>query len=261
MVAAFKQELVQPILEGHKIHTFREGQRWRLGLDVQFVINNRTPQRAEFRAATPLVSWQRAELREEGLYINNHLLDPLELTLFARQDGFATSELFLAFFAKRVLPLKGQLLHWTDFRYLDPQESASPERVADYLYRLVAAQQDAEQFPIDEVIGRGYFLALGRHFIEQGHRCTTANVVAGLRWDEGAYYRPYLPTQDNFRITELPVAEEEYPRLLTTKEVDTNVNLMLCTLDEIWDDTSGDMGRRDELADEATKKLVIGWLK
>jgi hypothetical protein len=86
-------------------------------------------------------------------------------------------------------------------------------------------------------------------------------VVAGLRWDEAAYYRPYLPTQDDFRITELPVAEEEYPRLVATKEVDTNVIRMLSTLDEIWGDTSGDMGRRDELADEATKKMVIGWLK
>ena len=107
MTAAFKHELVTPILDGSKIHTFRKGQRWRLGLNVQFVINNRTPQRAEFRDPTPLVSWQPTELTTEGFRIDNRLLDPLELTLLAKQDGFATSEQLLGFFRQTRVTLEG----------------------------------------------------------------------------------------------------------------------------------------------------------
>jgi hypothetical protein len=60
---------------------------------------------------------QQVELTTAGLLIDGRLLSPAELLALAQADGFATADELLAFFAEKPLPLRGQLVHWTNLRY------------------------------------------------------------------------------------------------------------------------------------------------
>jgi hypothetical protein len=117
MILGFNDEFIPAILAGTKVHTIREGQRWRAGDVAEFYARAQAPDRYEFRPPLPVLLVQEIELSTEGLRVEGRLLPPPELLALAQADGFATAEALLAFFAGKPLPLRGQLVHWTALRY------------------------------------------------------------------------------------------------------------------------------------------------
>lgn len=115
-----------------KIHTFREGHRWRAGMKIHMVTSNRTPQRYQFNTdiaeLQTCISTQDAvaHLNLRGIleiYIgegsNIRALTAPELLLFAVNDGFnSVEEMTRWFFPKgKTAHIAGQIIHWTSFRY------------------------------------------------------------------------------------------------------------------------------------------------
>jgi hypothetical protein len=117
MILGFNEDFIPAIKAGTKVHTIREGQRWQAGNTAEFYARAQAPDRYEFWEPLPVLLVQEVELTTEGLLIDGRLLSPAELLTLAQADGFATAEGLLAFFADKPLPLRGQLVHWTNLRY------------------------------------------------------------------------------------------------------------------------------------------------
>lgn len=117
MVLGFNEDFVPAILAGTKVHTIREGQRWRVGEVAEFCVRAHQPDQHAFWPPLPIVSVQDIELTATELRVDKRLLSPPELLALAQADGFASAADLLAFFAGRPLPFRGQLLHWTTLRY------------------------------------------------------------------------------------------------------------------------------------------------
>jgi len=117
MILGFNEDFIPAIKAGTKVHTIREGQRWRAGDIAEFYARAQAPDRYEFWEPRPVLAVQDVELTTAGLRLDGRLLAPAELLALAQADGFATAEELLAFFADKPLPLRGQLVHWTDLRY------------------------------------------------------------------------------------------------------------------------------------------------
>ncbi len=116
-----------------KITTIRadEKNRWREGMDIHMVINNRTPSRFQFAPIVMVKSIQKIEIKyyrsvsifevridnrifsiydyKFGLYSTGPMLNKL-----FRQDGFDSIEDFMAFFPD---DFSGIIIHWTDEQY------------------------------------------------------------------------------------------------------------------------------------------------
>ena len=107
-----------------KLHTIRvdESNRWKTGMDIHFVINNRTPQRFQFAPVVKCTGDQKIEI----LYsFPDNLLSAFprvfvdgvwlpDATQLAINDGFNSVEDFFAWFNK---DFTGKIIHWTDLRY------------------------------------------------------------------------------------------------------------------------------------------------
>jgi hypothetical protein len=117
MILGFNESFIPAIQAGTKVHTIREGQRWRAGDIAHFYARAQAPDRYEFWEPRPVLLVQEFELTVAGLLIEGRLLTPTELLTLAQADGFATAAELLAFFADKPLPLRGQLVHWTTLRY------------------------------------------------------------------------------------------------------------------------------------------------
>lgn len=117
MILGFNEDFIAAIKAGTKVHTIREGRRWRAGEVAEFYARAQAPDRYEFWEPRPVVAVQEVELTTAGLLVEGRLLSPAELLALARADGFATAEELLAFFADKPRPLRGQLVHWTGLRY------------------------------------------------------------------------------------------------------------------------------------------------
>jgi hypothetical protein len=128
MTLPFSNELIEPIQLGTKLHTFRAKTKkdWRPGVLIHFYALHRQPGMYLFHPLLPVISVQEAALTTEGMFIEGRRLEGAELELFARNDGFATSADFFAFFnapegrKPRKLPIEGVLIHWTPLRYGPP---------------------------------------------------------------------------------------------------------------------------------------------
>lgn len=123
-----------------KVTTIREDKldRWKPGMDIHFVINNRTKNRFQFAPVMKCVSVQKIEIewtdsgtllgREARVYIDTtkqigkylekekYHLDGIgrSLKALAINDGFDSVEDFFAYFNK---DFKGKIIHWTDLKY------------------------------------------------------------------------------------------------------------------------------------------------
>lgn len=119
-----------------KIHSIRHdpSNRWKAGNKIHFVVNNRTKKRFQFAPIIECVNVQRVEIT----YIRSMLgripmviLDGMELVYdpsyqfadkdecdlieaLAINDGFDSAESFFRYFNE---DFKGNLIHWTDFKY------------------------------------------------------------------------------------------------------------------------------------------------
>lgn len=120
-----------------KLHTIRQdpGNRWKEGMKIHFVINNRTKNRFQFAPVIKCISVQEIEFywwkpenskrypspfddKQNGrycnVYIGNRVLMNDEVKSLAINDGFDSVEDFFAYFNK---DFKGKIIHWTDLKY------------------------------------------------------------------------------------------------------------------------------------------------
>lgn len=122
-----------------KIHTFRNGSRWRAGMRIHMVTGNRTPQREQFNIDIPelqtCISVQNAIIRNiigggvsieilRSDFSTLKFLTREEQLLFAANDGFnSLEEMKIWFFPKNKsghtpgYRVDGQIIHWTSFKY------------------------------------------------------------------------------------------------------------------------------------------------
>lgn len=113
-----------------KKHTIRKDtkRRWKEGMDIHMVINNRTKDRFQFAPVLKVKSIQRVFMT----YAYNDLIqisvDGTELfghdqrLIFAKNDGFDTWEDFFNWFYPIIMndpkeQFSGILIHWTDLEY------------------------------------------------------------------------------------------------------------------------------------------------
>lgn len=119
-------------LGGHtpKLHTIRTGNRWRPGMKIHPVINNRTKNRFQFAPAIECVSVQEIAIEEKimtvydciklkdgrvyTVKVDGKYLPMYRITELAVNDGFESIEQFFAYFNK---DFHGQIVHWTDLTY------------------------------------------------------------------------------------------------------------------------------------------------
>lgn len=109
-----------------KIHTIRADTktRWRVGMPIHFVINNRSPKRFQFAPILPVKAIQEFEIEWfDGSPIvvieNGHFYNPIVgidngMAQLAKNDGFDTIDGFFAYFSSN---FKGKIIHWTDYIY------------------------------------------------------------------------------------------------------------------------------------------------
>ena len=119
-----------------KLHTIRrdEKRRWRLGMLIHFVVNNRTANRFQFAPVVPVKCIQEIEIKyiesthykiNIGVFVDGEMIgnafgnDEIEAydnTLYdlAVNDGFDSVQSFFGWFSE---DFKGRLIHWTDLYY------------------------------------------------------------------------------------------------------------------------------------------------
>lgn len=110
-----------------KIHTIRTGNRWRPGMKIHPVINNRTKDRFQFAPTIECVSVQRVRITYynsnsdyPAVRINNNVFYMYEkhgvevIEKLAINDGFDSIEQFFAYFNQDFV---GQIVSWTDLTY------------------------------------------------------------------------------------------------------------------------------------------------
>lgn len=116
-----------------KRHTFREDphDRWRVGMKIHPVINNRTPKRFQFAPTMECKSTQKIEIFHNVGHtqididgecygeVFHHGLDDIyeytnDLQDLAINDGFDSIEHFFQWFNK---DFEGKIIHWTNLKY------------------------------------------------------------------------------------------------------------------------------------------------
>lgn len=136
MILGFKDQFVEPILNGTKIHTIRTDPhcRWKAGRKIHGATGVRTKQYNQF-FESECTSVQKIAIRRsfkkaicEGhikykyseLLVIIYDLDGLflaskdQIELLAKNDGFNSVEAFFEWFDE---PFVGKIIHWTDFKY------------------------------------------------------------------------------------------------------------------------------------------------
>lgn len=121
MILGFKEQFIPKVIDGTKIHTLREGERWRQDMSIQFYGNVRTPEMYKFREDGLCTGVQEVFMTLDWVLeisIDDRYLMPFEIDQFIKNDGFEERKEFQNFFfPEKVDFVKRQLVHWTDFRY------------------------------------------------------------------------------------------------------------------------------------------------
>ncbi|MDF7810485.1 hypothetical protein P1X16_03830 [Hymenobacter sp. YC55] len=121
------------VIDGTKPHSIRLGNRWRVGMSIQFYQDVRQKSMLKFRedaVAKVVQAITIAEAKESFLgppnqptiTIDGRQLTPLECQILACTDGFDDFKQLLDFFRQNHglrfwRPFTGQLVGWTDLRY------------------------------------------------------------------------------------------------------------------------------------------------
>jgi hypothetical protein len=131
MILAFNPTFVPKILSGTKIHTIRNGHRWKPGKFIHMATGVRTKNYSQFNSKLQhlqkCISIQSIEIiwiNEEQLYPVVYI-DGLKyryyiqhekeiLYLLATNNGFESFQDFCHWFNT---DFKGQIIHWTRFKY------------------------------------------------------------------------------------------------------------------------------------------------
>lgn len=119
-----------------KIHTIRQDvkKRWKVGMKIHFVINNRTKNRFQFAPVLEVKKIQEIEIKyveskhykiNIGVFVDGQMIgnafgnDEIEsydntLLTLALNDGFKDVQSFFDWFKE---DFTGRLIHWTDLSY------------------------------------------------------------------------------------------------------------------------------------------------
>lgn len=104
-----------------KIHTIRKDEtgRWREGMDINYVLFNRTKKRWEFATGTcsgvqKIQITRNAILGQLVIFVDGKMLNSLDAVHLIHNDGFDTMQQFEQWFSE---DFKGVLIHWTSKRY------------------------------------------------------------------------------------------------------------------------------------------------
>lgn len=114
-----------------KVHTLRQDSKdkWKLGMKIHPVINNRTKNRFQFAPELEVKGIQKIEIsyhtinnwdgsiKSENsplIRIDGRVLCGLEAITLSQNDGFESLEQFLAWFKE---DFTGKIIHWTDLKY------------------------------------------------------------------------------------------------------------------------------------------------
>ena len=123
MILGFKGRFVPKILDGTKIHTFREDKknRWKKGNKIHGATGVRTKRYKQFfedvcKSTQKIVMKyvDKNEYVDLEITVDNYKLTPAEKAILAVNDGFETFDDFKKWFDK---DFKGKIIHWTDYRY------------------------------------------------------------------------------------------------------------------------------------------------
>lgn len=130
MILGFKEQFVEPILDGTKIHTIRwdKHDRWHEGRVIQFATGVRTKKYNMFNEDV-CKGGERIYMTAErsGLRIsfgdNEAPVSLYYMELIAKNDALP-GDLFLRWFWPQVHAQPGhaawaKIIHWTDFKYMD----------------------------------------------------------------------------------------------------------------------------------------------
>lgn len=128
MLLGFKNQFVNPILEGEKIHTIRHDvhDRWQPGKTIHMCTGLRTKDLNIFNIK-PCISIQRiiidtyhegiGILGAEGIVIFDGWLQPTEIEILSRNDGFERLSDFWEWFRNDKHDGTHKLIHWTHLTY------------------------------------------------------------------------------------------------------------------------------------------------
>lgn len=119
-----------------KHHSIRadEKDRWKVGMNIHFVINNRTKNRFQFAPILKVISLQKFELKYtiektkttaqvyiddvlqgEAVWVNCQLRNSsATIDQLAQNDGFDSTDGFFEWFDQ---DFTGKIIHWTNLRY------------------------------------------------------------------------------------------------------------------------------------------------
>jgi len=113
------------ILLGIKIHTIREGERWKPGYFIHMATGVRTKGYNQFNSSYPqlqkCISTQQIfmsyfdgmlEITVDNTYLSSHEIDTL-----IQNDGLTRDQFINWFFKKNADVWSGQIIHWTNFKY------------------------------------------------------------------------------------------------------------------------------------------------
>jgi hypothetical protein len=116
------------ILTGSKVHTLREGDRWKEGMPIQMVTGHRTKAQETFNVDRPdlgictgvqtvTMTTSSREFRgiDYQIIVDGRLLSETQSKELARNDGFESLYDFLSWFPMG--SFTGQIIHWTSLRY------------------------------------------------------------------------------------------------------------------------------------------------
>lgn len=105
---------VQKIMDGTKIHSIRQGNRWKPGMLIHAATGVRTKNYNRFKMLS-VISVQNIVIHPTGLImIDGAGLNEYTKSLLATNDGFYSLEDFFLWFDNYC---NGQIIHWTNYRY------------------------------------------------------------------------------------------------------------------------------------------------
>ncbi len=134
MILAFKQTFPDgtatnyenKIIEGSKIHTLREGNRWQEGYFIHMATGVRTKQYNQFNKERKdlqlckgtkeiFMSYKKWGVIE--ITVDDRYLMPYEVDKLISNDGLLRHQFVNWFFSNKEFCWGGQIIHWTDFKY------------------------------------------------------------------------------------------------------------------------------------------------
>ncbi|VTP94927.1 ASCH domain-containing protein [Sphingobacterium daejeonense] len=132
MILGFKQQFVEPILKGNKIHTIREDSkdRWKTGSHIHMATGVRTKSYSCFNEVdvkgVQYIFMTNHRWTFEVSIGDTHYCDkylyPNDIEKIAINDGFKSLEDFQKWFIPLIESspehcFSGKIIHWTDFKY------------------------------------------------------------------------------------------------------------------------------------------------